>query len=174
MPNWCSNIIGIYGEREIIKRLFNLVKSEERDWGKQPSPYKSEEENQKWLCLEFDFNKIVPYSEQKATENGYSKDGYDWHIQNRGTKWNATNAGTDFVDEASFNGVVGFVLSDYKNPACIVEFTTAWEPALPVTEALSKQFPELIFSHNYEMEEGGELGGFQTWKAGNLLEEGND
>lgn len=188
MSNDCLNWIKIIGEAEVIKRMFDLVKSEERDWGKEPSDKLTEEENRKWLGLEFDFNKVVPYPEEFAKldaererqeksgvpylelpESGYSKNGHLWCIDHWGTVRNATNAMTGFVDPEEIEEVEGFRLSDYKNPACgKIYFSTAWSPAYPVTETLSKQFPELSFKHYFE--EVGMLGsGYQVWRAGVLL-----
>ena len=190
MSNDCSNRIEIRGNKEVITRMFDIVKSEARDWGKEPSPNLTEKENRKWLGLEFDFNKVVPYPEEfekldaewerqkkegvpygDLPESGYEKGGYIWCIDNWGTKWNATNASTGFIDPKKIEEAEGFTLSDYENPACgVIYFTTAWSPAFPVTEALSKQFPEVIFKHNFE-EEGLIGKGYQVWRAGILLAE---
>lgn len=45
MSNECSNRIEIIGNKEVITRMFELVKSDARDWGVEPDPNKSEEEN---------------------------------------------------------------------------------------------------------------------------------
>ena len=82
------------------------------------------------------------------------------------------NAATWFAD---INEVDGVDLSVYKKPACgNIIYSSAWSPALPVTAALSKQYPELIFTHSYFIEGGAEGSGYQVWKAGNLLEEFED
>lgn len=188
MSNECSNRIEIIGDKDVITRLFELVKSEERDWGKDPIPNKTEEENKEWLGLEFDFNKVLPYPTKfkvlddayneakeagiqwdKLPENGYKNGGYDWCIENWGTGSNSTNAITGFMDQNSIKEVKGFNLSDCENPAyAFIEYTTPWAPALPVTAELSKQFPELTFKHSYE-EEGMDDAGYKVWKAGFLL-----
>lgn len=175
MSNDCSNRIEIIGDKDVITRMFELVKSEARDWGKIPSPNKTEEENRTWLGLEFDFDKVIPYPEEYAKmdaekkDSGYQAGGGDWCIKKWGTKWNATNASTWFATRENFEEVEGFSFSDYKDPACaIIYYTTAWSPALPVTAALSKQYPELSFKHTYE-EEGLIGAGYQVWKAGELI-----
>lgn len=66
MSNVCSNRIEIIGDKDVIARMFDLVKSEARDWGVEPNPNKSEEENRILLGLEFDFNKVLPYTEEYA------------------------------------------------------------------------------------------------------------
>ena len=190
MSNECSNRIEIIGDKDVIIRMLDLVKSEERRLGKDPIPNKTEEENKEWLGLEFDFNKVLPYPTKfkvlddayneakeagiqwdKLPENGYKNGGYDWCIENWGTGSNATNAIAGFMDQKSIKEVEGFNLSDYENPAyAFIEYTTPWAPALPVTAALSKQYPELTFKHAYE-EEGLIGAGYQVRKAGELLSE---
>lgn len=192
MSNDCSNWIQIIGDKDVIARLFELVKSEERDWGKIPSPKLTEEENRKWLGLEFDFNRVIPYplefkvlddayEKAKAAgvpwgelpESGYKHGGYMWCLEHWGTTA-PSNAMTGFIDQKEIEEVEGFRLSDYKNPACgRIYFATAWSPAYPVTETLSKQFPELSFKHYFE--EFGMLGsGYKVWKAGILVAEHQD
>ena len=145
MPNECDNRIEIIGDEDVITRMFELVKSEARDWGVVLDPNESEEENRILLGLEFDFNKVVPYPEEFAKmdaenkDSGYQAGGYAWCVRNWGTKWNATNAGTWFTDPKNIGEVRHFKLSDYEKPACaVITYTTAWAPALPVTEALSQ------------------------------------
>jgi hypothetical protein len=193
MSDDCSNRIGIIGDKEVITRLFELVKSEEVDWGKMPLSDSSEEENREWLRLEFDFNKVIPYpqkyqqlddayneaeasgvSSDKLPKSGYEQGGYEWCLKHWGTKWNATNAFTGFGDPIEIKEVEGFTLSDYEKPAYgVIYFVTAYSPAFPVTKVLSKQFPELSFKHSYE--EPVWLGsGYQIWRAGILIAEFKD
>jgi len=177
MSNVCLNWIEIIGDKEVITRLFESVRSDARDWGKVPSSNETEEENRKWLGLEFDFNKVIPYPEEFAKmdaekeNSGYQAGGYEWCIENWGSKWNATNAGTEFTSREDLEEVEGFKLSDYDDPTyAVISFETAWAPALPVTAALSKQFPELSFKHSYE-EEGLIGAGYQVWKDGERIAE---
>ena len=179
MSNECKNWIEIIGDKDVITRMFELVKSEARDWGKEPSPKLTEDENRKWLCLEFDFRKAHPYPDKYAKMDaekkgsGYRAGGKNWMIEN----WESnspSNASTGFINQENLEQVEGFHLSDYNDPACaVIEFTTAWAPVWPVTAALSRQYPELTFKHSYE--EWGLLGaGYKVWKAGILLKEFED
>jgi hypothetical protein len=182
MSNVCDNRIEIIGDKDVITRLFELVKSEERDWGYMGSGDSS---------LKFDFNKVVPYPEEFAKldaererqessgvpfgelpESGYSKGGREWQDEYWGTRGNPMNADSWF---AGINAAERFDLSEFQKPACgVIVYSTAWSPALAVTAALSKMYPELIFTHSYSIEGGGEGSGYQVWKAGNLLEEHED
>lgn len=143
MPNWCYNEIEVVGENSIIKQMLEKIKTEDSD---------------------FDFNTIIPYPKQFAdldakTANeqgygaeGYNSGGYEWCIDNWGTKWGACEASV-------WNE--GEVLS--------LNFDTAWSPSLPVTKALSIAFPELTFTHKYE-EGGCDFSGYTIFKAGEEIE----
>ena len=180
MSNFCQNNIEIVGEEDVIAGMFDQVKSGEIDMG-----YTGSGDS----CLKFDFNKVVPYPEEFAKldmerkrqensgipynrlpESGFSKGGREWQDECWGTRGNPMNTNSWF---AHITGAERFNLSEIKKPACgVIIYSTAWSPALPVTAALSKQYPELIFTHSYDIEGGAEGSGYQVWTAGNLLEEG--
>lgn len=120
MPNWCSNEIAITGDNENLQRLINLVKTDQAD---------------------FDFNAVIPYPEEFAKLDadgsgaGYRAGGYEWCINNWGTKWNTEKD----------SGMVAM-----GDGEAIAYFPSAWGPPLPVTIALSKLFCDLAFIHRYE------------------------
>lgn len=63
-------------------------------------------------------------------------DWYEWSIENWGTKWNSSN--TYFLDE---NGTF--------------QFDSAWSPAIPVIEVLSRMHPELRIIYCFSEEQMG-------------------
>lgn len=81
----------------------------------------------------FDFNTLIPMpesiwnSDQKVVRPSGLKvpAWYAWSVDNWGTKWNAS--------EAKYST---------SNPDCTIWFDTAWDPPVPVLEALAKRFPE--------------------------------
>lgn len=97
----------------------------------------------------FDFNAIIPMPkniEDTFGESGFRPAWYDWSIENWGTKWNAY--------DIEFNGYDTWV------------FQTAWSHPVPIIQALSNKYPDLVFKvayadenigHNcaaYQMENG--------------------
>jgi hypothetical protein len=91
----------------------------------------------------FDFNTLVPMpehiqnsNEEVARPSGFTVPAwYSWAIANWGTKWNAS--------ESRYSTT---------NPQSVIWFDTAWDPPVPVFEALAKGFPEheiLIYSDEY-------------------------
>lgn len=75
---------------------------------------------------------------------------YEWCIDNWGTKWNACEAkiGDDYL-----------------------EFETAWDAPFPITEELSRRFPELTFSHEWADENLGYNCGKVEFKGGESIAE---
>lgn len=49
MSKECENLIYVIGNKEFISKMFELVKSDDKDWGW----------GRRWLA--FDFNKVIPY-----------------------------------------------------------------------------------------------------------------
>lgn len=74
---------------------------------------------------------------------------YEWSYSNWGTKWNAMEV--EIID----------------NPEeCSVYFDTAWNAPVPIFSALSKKFPDLIFSISYADEDIGSNCGYMNFANG--------
>lgn len=70
--------------------------------------------------------------------DGYNVGGYNWCIENWGTKWEAMQP----------QGVIGKFKLWFT-------FDTAWSPPIPIVDALKKQYPSLHFTLTYQLEEEG-------------------
>lgn len=121
-----------------------------------------------------DFNKILPMPKELTAKYPHSPEEtdacgipltigklnkkkfgasnwYEWCLKNWGTKWNAYDINTDKD-------------SDY------LQFTTAWSPPEPAMRLLSKLFPDVAIT--LEFEECGMLGtGEITFKNGKITHE---
>lgn len=75
---------------------------------------------------------------------------YDWRYENWGTKWNAYD---------QFREMDGFI------------FNTAWAHANGLIQALSKQWPDIRFTHSWADENLGHNCGTCVFKAGKIVEE---
>jgi hypothetical protein len=101
-----------------------------------PSP-----EFKEFMVDGLDFNKIVP-----CPNNPF--EDLDWCVDNWGTKWNV-----DKDQDLNFD-----------NEDTIV-FSTAWNPPIPVIEALAAKFPDLKFTLRY-FEGGNFFGGIVEFSNG--------
>lgn len=150
-PNWCSNDLYVEGSKESIDAFQALLKTGEGD---------------------FDFNLFIPYPSKyeeldmlreqaekdgvewdKLPKDGYNQGGYDWCIENWGTKWNAYEASIERTSDESMSGW----------------FDTAWSPPLGVLQAMSEKFPDIKFELNYS-EEGMGIKGTSVYLRGEEIE----
>ena len=84
---------------------------------------------------------------------------YSWSVANWGTKWPAWRAGWMSPERAL-----------KRDAEQVAYFTTAWDPPIPVIDALSTRFKTLILRLAYQDIEGG-VSGFFTIKNGKVLAE---
>ncbi len=108
MPNWCENDLYIKGPSDQVAALLAAVGADK-------------------LPPNFDFEAVLPYPPKfglLTDVDGFNNGGYDWCVENWGTKWPASD-----VARRDYDGVC-------------VSFKTAWSPPTPVVKALHKQFPQ--------------------------------
>lgn len=111
-----------------------------------------------------DFNKIIPqpeglYMGDLGTEELRTyKDNnwYDWRIENWGTKWN------------SYGYNNGLAYYEDKNQ---IYFLSANSSALKIVEALSRQYPDVLFDLRYADEDLGYNVGTVSIMAGEYIDE---
>lgn len=125
MPNHCHNDLYIEGPANEVDALLALIGAD------QTPP-------------QFDFDVLIPYPAHwakldkdmeslgykgfedrygKGAKDGFNSGGYEWCIENWGTKWGAYD-----VARRDYDG------------KCIT-FQTAWSPPRPIIVALAKRFP---------------------------------
>jgi hypothetical protein len=161
MPNWCENDLFVRGPCEAVREFLALAN------GDRP----------------LDFNRFVPYPEYFRTldeireawdedcrtnpkgdrgprpVDGFNSGGYEWCIENWGTKWPANSV---VVEEAR------------ECPAgleVLIRFDTAWSPPKPVIVAASMLFPSLVFELRYFDGGAGFRGNYVVAKATCMLDE---
>jgi hypothetical protein len=156
MPNHCENDLYIDGPKERVAELLAFIGADKE----KP---------------EFDFNAVIPYPAEYAQRDedartmgrdafeakygsrhdGFNSGGYEWRINNWGTKWGAYQ-----VQRRDRHGV------------CIT-FRTAWSPGLPVIAELHKRFPECGLSLEY-FERGAAFCGGVTYAEAEWAEDYSD
>lgn len=150
MPNHCENKLTVIADKEVIDTIVAKHINELTD-----SPYDK---------LQLDFNTIIPYpaehreadrklSEEVGVPSLFSSEGYNWCVENWGTKWNSYGVGVGRPDE---------------NTLC-VDFDTAWSPPLPIIGKLGEMYPNARFELEFREEGMCFEGGF-ICENGKVLE----
>lgn len=147
MPNWCENELTITGpEKEIA--AFVEYNGEDLDFNKYvPYPEHFTEMDR----IAEQYMKDHPDDWMNRPKDGYNSGGYEWCIQNWGTKCNANQGSTTINPRSVF-----------------FSFDTAWSPPIPVVKAMSKQFPKLKFKIKY-WEGGAAYRGSAILKADDII-----
>jgi Ferredoxin-like domain in Api92-like protein len=125
MPNWCNNILTVYGPEADIKDF------RQKAIGHSPWSTAAELVSEKPNPLNFHSLVPVPHEVLKA---GYGKAGYDWEKSNWGCTWGSCH--TELVDEDK-----GWL---------VYQFDSAWSPPMEFIEAAAKLWPTLTLIMEYE------------------------
>ena len=146
MPNWCSNEVEIYGEKEDIAKF---VEECFTDFKGTPV---------------LDFAKVMPEPDYDQPQkdgthnNGVQKelhdvmpDWWNWRNTNWGTKWN-------LVPDPEGN-LTGYELVGKDDGFIQLEFETAWSPPNGIYNEIWAKYPDLTVSWFYR-EDGCQLAGW--------------
>lgn len=117
MPNHVENDLRVTGDKEELKRF--------KEFAKGKYPWNEDKEKELLSC-----NKFIPAPEDAIKD--YNKVGYNWCIENWGTKWGFYEVELQEEDDELF-----------------YTFSSAWSPAIPVIEKMGEMFPELTFDLRY-------------------------
>jgi hypothetical protein len=100
---------------------------------------------------DFDFNQLIPEPLEHADDSSSIMPGwYEWRCTHWGTKWNA-------YEHAELNK--GF------------SFFTAWSAPLPIYYALSRKYPDCVFTVDWADEDiGGDNHGTASFRAGECVQ----
>ena len=135
MPNHCEGDLTITGDKHRIAQFVEFARfKKEGLCADKFIPYpekfkKADEKRQEWEELPFDEQKKTP-----CPKDGFNSGGYEWCIQNWGTKWGI------YEDEIEYSN---------GEPDAVYHFKTAWSPASKIIEAMAKMFPDLKFAYYY-------------------------
>jgi len=141
MPNWCTNEVDIYGHKNVkqFKQFVDecIVMDFKLDFEKV-IPYPPECPSRDDITLDSTMEERMNHPYQKW----YSDFGYDWCIDNWGTKWHPSEEDGDVLDDEAH-----------------LVFDTAWGPPVGIYNKLVEKYPDLNFSWFYK-EEGMQISGW--------------
>ena len=132
MPNYCECDLSIQGTEGDVVAFLEAMKYEDNLFSfNAVIPYPQRFASLDRAARDFDKAAGCEYSIGRPRD-GFNSGGYEWCKENWGTKWDAGD------------------VSIYKRGNTqMVSFRTAWNPPLPVMEAMVKKFPTLELELNY-------------------------
>lgn len=141
MPNHVEQDLVVTGPVATLQEFIKFAEEEE-DVFSTPEKVKILSAN-KFIPYPEEFQKLDDAAEEAhekgdyAVKDGFNSGGYQWCIQNWGTKWGIYDA-----------TIVSQKLIGKKGK---IKYTSqsAWSPPLPVVDAMSKKFPDLKFDMKY-------------------------
>ena len=169
MPNWCSNMLQVSGEKKSLENFlekygkftFSLVRPIPSDFVGVHSGFNKidgkEYTHWRYITLDNGEEKAVGISAEELSawnEKWGASGWYDWCIANWGTKWDIQPS--PFEEEGS--GI-------YQ-----ISFDTAWAPPTPIVFALAQEFPSLNFEHYYA-EPGCAFAGLDSYADGDMSDQ---
>ena len=141
MPNWCENDLVIEGKLDRLQEFRERMKGKDR-YGDETYlnaevliPYP--EEFRKMDEATALFLKEHPNDWTNAPKDGFNSGGYEWCVENWGTKW-----GFCHVQEPELQG--------YGDEGTLIyHFDTAWSPPEPLVKKMGELFPDLTLDLRY-------------------------
>lgn len=159
MPNWCENTLIVSGEPADLARFKEFAKGNDELLDANcfipyPKEYalldkisplrilddlpEAQRKTEELAETEIPDAVMLTLKGYDLTRDGYNQGGYDWCIQNWGTKGNLYRV--ELEEELR--------LLTYQ-------FQTAWSPPSPVICKMGEMFPELLFELEYKDESMG-------------------
>jgi len=142
MPNWASNIIEIYGEKEVLEQIIAKGKegeyAEYSDWNTETHKH----DTVTYHPRTFSFENFVPTPKELLNGEGW----YNWRVANWGTKWD--------IDQMGLSPLT--IVQDEENSdqhKIVFGFNTAWSPAIEFWSKFSELYPTVAVENKY-WEEG--------------------
>lgn len=164
MPNHCMNDINIFGEPEAVQKFFEKVKDgfSLTDFVPPDKNVLFGKSGYDTLIRKDGAWEVTDLTVRQAELQGYevyrgpymtSEDGvtytkyemeeagliswYTWNLDNWGTKWDASDAEVDRIDERNLH----------------IHFMTPWSPPKTAVYTIQKQYPDLAISMEYDEED---------------------
>ena len=165
MPNWCKNIVEVFGEEADIKAFKEMVASDEEAFSlnsilpvpielhdvQSPVRIMTEQEIQEYKESHKDIHPDYPIggpitqeTSDRLNKQYGDNNWYDWCNRNWDTKWD--------VGDVVFQ-------DDFENEWLRYEFDTAWGPPTNIFHELEKRFPNIRISWFFN-EPGMEIAGY--------------
>lgn len=140
MPNHVEQDVTITGNPETLKQFQEFAKEGEKLLSANkfiPYPEKFRKLDEEGSRLEKECAETNDWTKYSGFTDGFNSGGYEWCIQNWGTKWGIYDVALLSEKLTGRSGKLKYTCQ------------SAWSPALRIFEAMSKKFPELKFEVRY-------------------------
>lgn len=154
MPNWCSNNLSIYGHKDDMQNLLDVIKVGEDNYILLEALYPTPDE------LNIGDVPFVPDERMNALKEKYGYTSwYEWRIDKWGCKWPESDLfiGQEYTEVDDHRAVIAF------------NFETPWGPPIEAFNKISTDYPNLLFCLYYE-EPGMGFCGKNIWANGECVE----
>lgn len=160
MPNYVYNYLNISGEATKLKTVIDqLNKPFVTIQNVRTEEGKYEQKEVRFDKPIISFRNIVFVPDDKVDEyygtHGFAEgkavgntewNWYNFNNREWGTKWDIAVCNDDQYNDTT--------ITEQSDTSITYHFTTAWSPPMEAIENLAKQHPEILFSLNYEEEQG--------------------
>lgn len=132
MPNHCSQDLYVYGPADVIKEFVEFSKQgEDLLSADKYIPYPQH-------FKDLDAQAVVERANgNHSFQDGFNSGGYEWCVDNWGTKWGIYDCAQTKLKLAGSRSQVNY------------SFDSAWSPAVKIIDAMSERFPALRFKLKY-------------------------
>ena len=165
MPNWCEATLTVQGSKAELDRFRLFAKTKDKVLDeKKFLPYPKRFVDMDIASRLWDKKNTVDGTHfgklkegvkcDDRPKDGFNSGGYEWCIENWGTKW----------------GICDPVLTDKSEDELHYRFDTAWSPCTPVIFKMSELFPALTFEMEY-FEGGMGFSGYYCVKNGDVIKD---
>lgn len=163
-PNWCEGTLAISGPETEVRRLKEFAKGQEELGNPRETVLSAE----KFIPYPIEKFERASIEEEEKLSPGqriirrlkgweppdhYNSGGYDWCIENWGTKWGFCNPELD----------------EERPESIYYMFETAWSPIIPVVKKMGEMFPELLIVYEYREPGMGFQGTFEMENGKEVL-----
>jgi hypothetical protein len=157
---------------EELKKFRDFALTKEDDWDSDAEDKSNPLDTNKFVPYPDNFKqadeearKVEKETGTFATKDGFNNGGYDWCLENWGTKWGICHA--ELISLKEIKSAVGKAKLFYT-------FDCAWSPATPVIVKMSVMFPTLTFYLRYYEAGMGFKGKFVCKNGAILCDEDGD
>jgi hypothetical protein len=159
MPNHVEQDLVVTGNPETLKEFILFAQEDDMILSANkfiPYPKEYKDRDEEGARLRDECAATKDWSKYTGYKDGFNSGGYQWCLQNWGTKWGIYNVKLLTEKLTGKKGKLKYTCE------------SAWSPAIPIITAMSQKFPTLHFEMKY-FEGGMQFKGHYIVQGGEIL-----